>query len=192
MAQETVTQQWTKSRHATYPVGVPLGPVFCMRSTPTAIMQRQRNCGIRCFLLSPSRGYIMRTNESRGTRTRDWLIWRDPTAFVNDRPTLSSKRMLCKNYNRKCFVEKRILVVGLKGLGVKKNWLAVTRHSKVTLTSTLVERPSVLSRLSVAILLDGVQTGWIGFIDHLYTTLGTTGNYSDSAIFTLYRSLLHP
>jgi hypothetical protein len=39
-----------------------------------------------------------------------------------DRPVLSSERMLHKDYNRKCSVEKKkILVVGLKGLGAKKN-----------------------------------------------------------------------
>jgi hypothetical protein len=30
-----------------------------------------------------------------------------------------------------------------------------------------------------------------GFVDTVYTRLGTTGNYSDIAILTLYRSFLH-
>jgi hypothetical protein len=40
--------------------------------------------------------------------------------IVNDRPILSSERMLYKDYNPKCSV-KKILVVGLKGLGYKIN-----------------------------------------------------------------------
>jgi hypothetical protein len=32
---------------------------------------------------------------------------------------------------------------------------------------------------------------WIGFIDTLYTSLGTTGNYGAINGLTLYRSLLH-
>jgi hypothetical protein len=39
-------------------------------------------------------------------------------AIVNDRPILSSERILNKDYNSKCSVEK-ILVVILKGLGAK-------------------------------------------------------------------------
>jgi hypothetical protein len=39
---------------------------------------------------------------------------------INNRPLLWSERMLHKNYNRKCSVEK-ILVVGLKGLVAKMN-----------------------------------------------------------------------
>jgi hypothetical protein len=46
--------------------------------------------------------------------------WRGPTAFVNDRPNLSSEGMLHKDYNRKRSV-KEILVVILKGLGAKTN-----------------------------------------------------------------------
>jgi hypothetical protein len=38
---------------------------------------------------------------ARGTRTREWLLWRGPAAFVNDRPILSSQKMLYKDYNRK-------------------------------------------------------------------------------------------
>jgi hypothetical protein len=40
-------------------------------------------------------------------------------AIVNDRSILSSERMLHKGYDRKCSVEKEILVVSLKGLGAK-------------------------------------------------------------------------
>jgi hypothetical protein len=54
--------------------------------------------------------------------TRKWLRWREPAATVNDRSILSSER------NRKCSVEK-ILIVGLKGLVAQKNWLTVNRQS---------------------------------------------------------------
>jgi hypothetical protein len=36
--------------------------------------------------------------------------------------------MLHKDYDRKCSVKKRILVVSLKGLVAKTNWLAVDRQ----------------------------------------------------------------
>jgi hypothetical protein len=42
-------------------------------------------------------------------------------AIVNDRSILSSERMLHKDYNCRSSVEKKILVVGLKGLGAKTN-----------------------------------------------------------------------
>jgi hypothetical protein len=45
-------------------------------------------------------------HESHETRTREWLRWRGPAAIVNDRPILSSKRMLHKDYDRKCSVGK--------------------------------------------------------------------------------------
>jgi hypothetical protein len=35
--------------------------------------------------------------ESRGTRTWEWLRWRGPAGIVNDRPILSSERMLHKD-----------------------------------------------------------------------------------------------
>jgi hypothetical protein len=44
-----------------------------------------------------------------------------PAASVNDRPILPSERMLHKDYNCKCSVERKILVVGLKRLGTKTN-----------------------------------------------------------------------
>jgi hypothetical protein len=46
------------------------------------------------------------SNESRGTRTWEWLRWRGPSTIVNDRPILSSEWMLSKDYNRKCSAEK--------------------------------------------------------------------------------------
>jgi hypothetical protein len=49
-------------------------------------------------------------HESHGTRTGKWLRWREPTAIVNDRPILSSERMLHKDYNGKCSVEKVLVV----------------------------------------------------------------------------------
>jgi hypothetical protein len=44
--------------------------------------------------------------ESHGTRTRESLRWRGPAAIVNDRPVLSSERILRKDYDRKFSVEK--------------------------------------------------------------------------------------
>jgi hypothetical protein len=35
--------------------------------------------------------------ESHGTRTREWLRWRGPAAFVNDRPVLLSERPTSTN-----------------------------------------------------------------------------------------------
>jgi hypothetical protein len=49
------------------------------------------------------------------------MRWRRPAAIVNGRPILSSERMLHKNYDLKCSVEKEILALSLKGLGAKTN-----------------------------------------------------------------------
>jgi hypothetical protein len=60
--------------------------------------------------------------------------------FIRDKPIFSSERVLHKDYDRKCSVErkkKEFLVVSLKGLGAKKNRLSVTTSSKVILTLTL-------------------------------------------------------
>jgi hypothetical protein len=44
------------------------------------------------------------------------------SSIVNDRPILSSERMLHKDYERKCSVKKKkLLVVSLKGLVTKTN-----------------------------------------------------------------------
>jgi hypothetical protein len=68
--------------------------------------------------------------KSRGTRTSEWLRWRGPAATVNDRPILSSERILRKDYDSKCLVEnKRILVVILKWLVVKISGLEANRQS---------------------------------------------------------------
>jgi hypothetical protein len=48
------------------------------------------------------------------------MRWRGP-AVVNDIPIIWAERMLYKDYNCKCSVEEKILVVGLKRLGAKKN-----------------------------------------------------------------------
>jgi hypothetical protein len=45
-------------------------------------------------------------HESCGTRTWEWLRWRKPAPIVNDRPILSSERMLHNDYNRRCRLEK--------------------------------------------------------------------------------------
>jgi hypothetical protein len=44
-----------------------------------------------------------------------------PSIFIRDKPILSSERMLHKGYDRKGSVEKKSLVVNLKGLGTKMN-----------------------------------------------------------------------
>jgi hypothetical protein len=44
-----------------------------------------------------------------------------PASIVNDRPILSSKRMLYKDYDRMCSIEKNIQAVGLKVLGANTN-----------------------------------------------------------------------
>jgi hypothetical protein len=48
------------------------------------------------------------------------MRWRGPAAIVNGRPILSAERMLHKDYDRKCSIEK-ILALSLKGLGPKTN-----------------------------------------------------------------------
>jgi hypothetical protein len=47
--------------------------------------------------------------ESHGTRTQERMHWRGPTAIVNDRSIPSSERMLYKDYDRKCPIEKNNL-----------------------------------------------------------------------------------
>jgi hypothetical protein len=49
------------------------------------------------------------------------MRWRGPATIVNDRPILSSERMLYKDYDSRCSVEKKNLAVSLKGLGAKTN-----------------------------------------------------------------------
>jgi hypothetical protein len=48
------------------------------------------------------------------------MRWRGPAAIVNNRPILSSERMLYKDYDHRCSIErKNILAINLKGLGAK-------------------------------------------------------------------------
>jgi hypothetical protein len=49
------------------------------------------------------------------------MRWRGPAGIINDRPILSLERMLYKDYDRRCSIEKNILAVSLKGLDAKKN-----------------------------------------------------------------------
>jgi hypothetical protein len=51
-----------------------------------------------------------------------------PAVIVNEKPILTSEMMLHKDCNRKCSEEIKLLVVSLKGLVVKTNWLAVNRR----------------------------------------------------------------
>jgi heme/copper-type cytochrome/quinol oxidase subunit 2 len=45
--------------------------------------------------------------ECRRTRTWEWLRWREPAAILNERPILLSERILHKDYNSKCSVDKK-------------------------------------------------------------------------------------
>jgi hypothetical protein len=47
-----------------------------------------------------------------------------PAAIVKGRPILSSE-MLHEDYDRRCSVDKEMLVVSLEGFGAKANLLAV-------------------------------------------------------------------
>jgi hypothetical protein len=49
--------------------------------------------------------------------------------FITDKSILSSERMLYKDSDRKGSVVKKALVVSLKGLDAKTNWLAVNRRA---------------------------------------------------------------
>jgi hypothetical protein len=49
------------------------------------------------------------------------MSWRGPAAVANDRPILSSERMLYKDYDRRYSIEKIPLAVSLKGLGANMN-----------------------------------------------------------------------
>jgi hypothetical protein len=44
--------------------------------------------------------------EVHGTRTREWIRCRGLAVIVNDRPILSSERMLYKDYDRRCSIEE--------------------------------------------------------------------------------------
>jgi hypothetical protein len=44
-----------------------------------------------------------------------------PVPIVNERPFLSSERMLYEDYDRGCSIEKKIPSMCLKGLGAKTN-----------------------------------------------------------------------
>jgi hypothetical protein len=49
-----------------------------------------------------------------------YALHENPSLFITDKP-ISSQRMLHKDYDRKGSVEKKSLVVSLKGLDAKKN-----------------------------------------------------------------------
>jgi hypothetical protein len=44
-----------------------------------------------------------------------------PSILMRDKPIFSSERMLHKDYYRRSLAEKKILIVGLKGLDAKTN-----------------------------------------------------------------------
>jgi hypothetical protein len=49
------------------------------------------------------------------------MCWQGPAATINDRPILSSERMIYKDYDGRCSIEINNLAVSLKGFGVKTN-----------------------------------------------------------------------
>jgi hypothetical protein len=76
-------------------------------------------------------------HESRGTRTRDWLRCRGPTAIVNDRPILSSETMLRKDCNRKSSVEGKYWSWVSMGLAPRRIVWKKTASRKVSLSLSL-------------------------------------------------------
>jgi hypothetical protein len=61
----------------------------------------------------------------------EMYTWRNTKHIVRDKPIFSSERMLHKDYYRRSSAEKKKknVVVGIKGLEAKTNWLAVNRES---------------------------------------------------------------
>jgi hypothetical protein len=55
--------------------------------------------------------------------------WQRGSLFIGDKSVLSSERMLHKDYDSKGSVAKKSMVVNLKGLNTKMNWLAVNHQS---------------------------------------------------------------
>jgi hypothetical protein len=47
------------------------------------------------------------------------MRWRRPAAIVKYTPVLSSERMLYKDYDRRCSIEKKIMTMNFKGLDAK-------------------------------------------------------------------------
>jgi hypothetical protein len=79
------------------------------------------------------------SRKSHGTRTREWLRWRGPAAIVNDRLILSSERMLHKDYDRRCSIEKKKFWPWVsRGSASRWTdwWLTATRKVNLTLTVT--------------------------------------------------------
>jgi hypothetical protein len=52
-------------------------------------------------------GTVKYGRESNRIRIREWMRWWGPAAIVKDRPILSSERMLYKDYDRRCSIEKK-------------------------------------------------------------------------------------
>jgi hypothetical protein len=59
----------------------------------------------------------------------EMYTWQRPSIFIRDKPIFSSERMLHKDYYRKSSVEKKTLIVDLKGLYAKTKWIAVNLQS---------------------------------------------------------------
>jgi hypothetical protein len=76
--------------------------------------------------------------ESHGTRTRKGMRWLGAAAIVNDRPILSDERMLYKDYDRRCSIEKKNS--GRESQGARRQDELIgakTASRKVTLALTL-------------------------------------------------------
>jgi hypothetical protein len=73
--------------------------------------------------------------ESHRTLTREWMPRRGPAAIVNDRPILSSERLLYTDYDSRCSIEKKFWSSVLRGSAPRR-----TASRKVTLTDCDSER----------------------------------------------------
>jgi hypothetical protein len=73
--------------------------------------------GVEYLHRNPASGRRRQKRKSRIWDSKIWsrvpresdprMRWRKPAAIVNDRPILSSERMLCKDYDRRCSIEKK-------------------------------------------------------------------------------------
>jgi hypothetical protein len=90
-------------------------------------------------------------HEFRGTWTYEWLRWREPAAIANERPILSSDRILHKDYNASIQLENKITGRDSQGACRQDELIGGTATRKVTLSLTLT------LTLSLVQLWDGGQ-----------------------------------
>jgi hypothetical protein len=123
-------------------------------------LNRGRVCRLQLLLALASAGIL--GSESLGTRynillsqIRDFTLrrflrlaglrWMNALARASsnciwETPILSWERVLYKDYDRRCSIEKKILAVSLKGLGAKTSWLVVYRQSWSNCDSDIAAR----------------------------------------------------